>query len=175
MPSKRATPRPQASSGSSAGSPQLANALLLGIALCTGIGTLFARGRLSWPPTQLLASVFTVAGFLAMIGPILLHRRESSEVGLGELLWMSGGLVVWVFDLAAVARGDYRTVAWATPLGYQPMGLTILVVLIAAWRCKVAGSSWSWTNVTGWTLGLFWVAMAVYTLIPSRVLGMAMR
>ena len=172
MATKRVPPKPQASSSSA--SP-LINAMLLGAALCGGIGILFARGRLSWPPTQLLASVYTVAGCLAMIGPILLHRRESAEVGLGELLWMSGGLVVWVFDLAAVARGDLRTLSWATPLGYQPMGLTMLAVLLAAWRCRVAGPSWSWTNVTGWALGLFWVAMAASTLVPARVLGLAMR
>ena len=175
MPTKRVPPKAQASASASS-SPPLLNALLLTVALCGGLGLLFARGRLSWPPTQLLASVFTIAGCLAMIGPILLHRRDSAEVGLGELLWMAGGLVVWIFDLAAVARGDLRTLSWATPLGYQPMGLTILAVLLAAWRCRVAaGASWSWTNVTGWALGLFWVAMAASTLLPARVLGLAMR
>jgi hypothetical protein len=172
MSSKRAAPKVPAQSASS---PPLANALLLGVALCGGLAMLFARGRLTWPPTELLASVYTVAGCLALIGPILLHRRDSSEVGLGELLWMAGGLVVWMFDLAAIARGDYRTFSWATPLGYQPMGLTILAVMLAAWRCRVAGSSWSWTNVTGWALGLFWVAMAASTLVPARVLGLAVR
>ena len=172
MATKRVPPKAPGSASSAA---PLLNALLLGAALCGGIGILFARGRLSWPPTQLLASVYTVAGCLAMIGPILLHRRESSDVGLGELLWMAGGLVVWIFDLAAVARGDIRTLSWATPLGYQPMGLTMLAVLLAAWRCRVAGASWSWTNVTGWVLGLFWVAMAASTLMPGRVLGLAMR
>jgi hypothetical protein len=172
MASKRVTPKSTAPTGSS---PPLANALLLVIALGLGVATLFGRGRLSWPPTQLLASFFTVAGFLAMIGPIVLHRRESSEVALGELLWMAGGLVVWVFDLASLARGEYKTTTWPTPLGYQPMGLTILVVLLAAWRCRVAGASWSWTNVTGWVLGLFWVGMAGYTLLPATVFGVAMR
>ena len=166
----RAPVSPPASS-----SPPLGNALLLGSALCYGIGTLFARGRLEWPPTQLLASAFTVAGCLALIGPVLLHRRIAGEVGLGELLWMAGGLLVWVFDLAALARGDGRTVSFATPLGYQPMGLTILAVLIAAWRCKVGGPGWTWTNVTGWALGLFWVAMAATTLVPARTLGLALR
>jgi hypothetical protein len=172
MASKRVAPKPTASASTT---PPLANALLLGVALCYGVGTLFARGKLTWPPTQLLASLYTVAGCLALIGPILLHRRESSEVGLGELLWMAGGLVVWVFDLASLTRGDFRTLSWATPLGFQPMGLTILAVMLAAWRCRLAGSSWSWTNVTGWALGLFWVAMAAYTLVPGRVLGLAMR
>jgi len=172
MASKRVAPKP--SSAPSATAP-LANALLLGVAICYGIFTLVARGKLSWPPTQLLASAYTVAGCLALIGPIVLHRRGSTDVGLGELLWMAGGLVVWVFDLAAVVRGESRAISWATPLGYQPMGLTILAVMLAAWRCRFAGSSWSWTNVTGWLLGVFWVVMAASTLLPARVLGLAMQ
>jgi hypothetical protein len=172
MGTRRTAPKPPASSTTP---PPLANALLLVVALGLGITTLVSRGRLTWPPTQLLASLYTVAGFLAMVGPIVLHRRDSTEIALGELLWMAGGLVVWVFDLASLARGEFRTASWSTPLGYQPMGLTILAVLLTAWRCKVAGTSWSWTNVTGWILGLFWVAMAAYTLLPPRVLGVAMR
>ena len=171
----RRVPAKSSASAPASGSPPILNALLLGAAFCGGFALLFSRGRLTWPPTQLLASVYTVAGCLAMIGPIVLHRRDAPEFGLGELLWMAGGLVVWIFDLAAMARGDFRGTSWATPLGYQPMGLTILAVLIAAWRCRVAGSSWTWTNVTGWVLGLFWVAMAATTLLPARVLGVAMR
>lgn len=166
---------PAKSSAPAPASAPLGTALLLGAAFCHGLGTLFARGRLTWPPDQLLASTYTVAGCLALIGPILLHRRESTEVGLGEVLWMAGGLVIWVFDLAAVARGEARNLSWATPLGYQPMGLTILAILLATWRCRVAGSNWSWTNVTGWALGVFWVAMAATTLVPARMLGLAMR
>ncbi len=165
----------QAPRSSGPSSAPLGNAILLGVALCSGLGTLFARGRLEWPPTQLLASAYTVAGCVALIGPIVIGRRGSSEVGLGDLLWMVGGLVIWIFDGAALARGDRRSLAWATPLGYQPMGLTVLAVLIAGWRCRVAGASWSWTNVTGWLLGVFWVAMAGMTLVPTRILGLALR
>ncbi len=173
MASKRVPTK--APSAASPASPPLLNALLLAVAVGGGLATLVSRGRLQWPPTQLLASLFTLAGCLAMIGPILLHRRDQAEVGLGELLWMAGGLIVWVFDLAALVRGDLKPASWATPLGYQPMGLTILVVLIAAWRCRIAGPNWSWTNVTGWALGVFWVGMAAWTLVPPRLLGLAMR
>ena len=86
-----------------ASSAPLGTALWLGSAICYGVGTLVSRGRLEWPPTQLLASLFTVAGCLALVGPILLHRRDSGSLGLGEMIWMAGGLVVWVFDGAAVA------------------------------------------------------------------------
>jgi hypothetical protein len=81
---------------------------------------------------------------------------------------MTGGLLVWVFDIVAVVRGNWRTMAWSTPLGAQTMGLTILAVLLAGWRCRLVGRNWSWTNVTGWLLGLYWVGMAVVTFLPAR-------
>jgi hypothetical protein len=60
------------------------------------------------------------------------------------------------------------------------MGLTILAVLIGGWRANggVRGGSWSWTNITGWMLGMFWVGMAAASLVPSRnfsLLGLASR
>jgi hypothetical protein len=170
MAPKRIPPKPAASSAF-----PWVNALLLGAALSYGIGLLFVRGRVSWPPYQLLANLYTVAGCLGLVGPILLGRSDSSPFGLGELLWMAGGMVIWTHDLAALARGDARTAAWSTPLGYQPMGLTMLAVLLAGWRCRLGGAQWSWTNVTGWILGLFWVGMAVSTLVPAGSLGLASR
>jgi hypothetical protein len=151
------------------------NAVLVAAALCYGLAVLVTRGRVSWPPHQLLASLATVAGCLALVGPIVLSRGEPGEGGLGELLWMTGGLLVWVFDAVAALRGEWRSAAWVTPLGDQAMGLTILAVLLAGWRCRVAGRGWSWTNVTGWVLGLFWVGMALSTLWPARGAGLALR
>ena len=79
---------------------------------------------------------------------------------------MAGGLIVWVFDLAAVARGEWRGLAPATPLGQRTMGLTILAVLLAGWRWRPAARDWSWTNVAGWVLGLFWVGMGLASMTP---------
>jgi hypothetical protein len=176
MASKRAPFRSSsaATSGSPASGPVF-NAVLVGAAVGYAILLLVNRGKLAWPPNQLLASLYTVAGCLALVGPIVLVRGESGEAGLGELLWMTGGLLVWVFDAVAAVRGDWRTTAWVTPLGYQTMGLTILAVLLAGWRCRVAGRGWSWTNVTGWVLGLFWVGMAVVSMFGTRGAGVAMR
>jgi hypothetical protein len=151
------------------------NAILVGAAVCYGLVILVNRGKVSWPPNQLLASLYTVAGCLALVGPIVLARGENAERGLGELLWMTGGLLVWVFDGVALARGEWRTNAWVTPLGYQTMGLTILAVLLAGWRCRIAGRGWSWTNVTGWVLGLFWVGLALSAMWSGRVVGLASR
>jgi hypothetical protein len=175
MASKRAASKSNALATGSGFSGPLMNAVLLGAAVCYGIAILVTRGRMSWPPSHLLASLYTVAGCLALVGPIVLARGEAGEAALGELLWMTGGLLVWVFDLFALIRGDWSTTAWATPIGTQTMGLTILAVLLAGWRCRLASRSWSWTNVTGWILGIFWVGLAIGTMIPARALGVAVR
>ncbi len=88
---------------------------------------------------------------------------------------MTGGLLIWVFDAVALVRGDWRSTAWVTPLSHQTMGLTILAVLLAGWRCRVTSRNWSWTNVTGWILGLFWVGMALAAVSAARTAGIAAR
>jgi len=172
MAAKRTTSK---TASPAAASGPVFNAVLLGAAVCYGLVLLVNRGRMNWPPNQLLASLYTVAGCLAVVGPIILARGGEGEPALGELLWMTGGLLVWVFDVGAALRGDWRTTAWVTPLSYQTMGLTILAVLLAGWRCRVANRNWSWTNVTGWILGLFWVGMALASMAPGRVASVALR
>ena len=160
--------------GSSAASPAL-NAAILGGALAYGLYLLVVRGRMSWPPTDLLANAYTVAGCLALVGPIVLFRRESPEGGVGELLWMTGGVLIWIFNLAALARGEMNSGRLATPVAAGTMGLLILAVLLASWRMRGAARSWTWTNVTGWVLGLFWVGLALATLWPDSPVRLASR
>lgn len=140
------------------------DAALLGAALAYGLWLLVTRGRVGWPPHQLLTSLYTVAGCLALIGPIVLLRREPADGGLGELVWLTAGLLVWLYDAVALARGELRTLAPATPLAAMPLGLVVLAVTIGGWRTRGAGRSWTWTNVTGWVLGIFWIGMAVSSL-----------
>ena len=68
MAGKRA-PVKSAISGHSAATGPLFNALLLAAAVGYGLLLLVNHGRLSWPPNQLLASLYTVAGCLAVVGP----------------------------------------------------------------------------------------------------------
>lgn len=171
-----AMPLKNPAASSPAPSAALTNALLVVLAVGCGLATLVARGRVSWPPTDLLANAYTLAGCLALVGPVVLARRDASTGGLGDLLWMTGGLLVWLFDVAAALRGGFRTLAWATPLGYQAMGLTMLAVLVAGWRVRGAGREWSWTNVAGWILGLFWVGMGLSSFLTTgHALGLAAR
>lgn len=146
----------------------IVNAIMVASALAVGIWLLVERGRLSWPPSELLSSCYTLAGCLALVGPILLFRREPGEGALGELLWMTGGLLLWVYNLTALLRGDIQAHSWATPLAMAPMGMAILAVLLAGWRLQPgSGKTWAWTNVIGWILGLFWVGMGLYALVPT--------
>lgn len=170
MPAKRPMPRTEGRRPA-----PLGTAIWLGLATVGGVGSLVSRGRLNWPPTELLADLATVGGCLALIGPILMHRKGSQEHGIGDLVWLAAGMLVWVFDLAAVARGEARGWNWATPLEAQAMGLSVLAVGLAAWRSGVARPTWAWTNVIGWVLGVFWVASAVSSLWPTRALGITGR
>lgn len=168
-PSKRAN-----RSASAQASAPLVNTLLVGAALAYGLWLLVAGGRLSWPPSELLTGAYTLAGCMALIGPFLLGRRQRRNEGaLGELAWMCGGALVWIYNLAAIVRGTFRPESWATPLSPQTMGLTMLAVLLAGLRLQGAGRSWSWTNVVGWLLGLFWIGIGLTGLFSngSKLLG----
>ncbi len=144
--------------------------------LCGGV-LLVQKGRLTWPPYQLLSSLSTLAGCLALVGPLILIRSGEIEGSLGELLWLTGGLLVWFFDIEAVVQGQWKTMPWATPLHDRTLGLAILAVLLAGWKCGLAGRNWSWTNVTGWLLSAFWVGMAFcsWFLAPAWRAGLAAR
>ncbi len=155
----------------------IANALLVGAALLWGAVLLIHRGRLTWPPYQLLSSLSTLAGCLALVGPLILIRSGEIEGSLGELMWLSGGLLVWIFDIEGVVQGHWRSLQWATPLHDRTMGLTILAVLLAGWKCGLAEWNWSWTNVTGWILSAFWVGVAFCSsfLVPAWGASLAAR
>jgi hypothetical protein len=157
--------------------PAIANALLVAIALACGAAILVHKGRLTWPPYQLLSSLSTLAGCLALVGPLILIRSGEIEGSLGELMWLTGGLLVWFFDIEAVVQGRWQTMPWATPLSDRTLGLAILAVLLAGWKCGLAVRNWSWTNVTGWLLSAFWVGMAFssWFLAPAWRAGLAAR
>ncbi len=150
------------------------NALAVASAVGYGLWVLVGQGRMEWPPRELLAGAYTLAGCLALAGPLVLARRDreggSGGSGLGELAWLSGGLVVWIFNLASAVQGDARALLRATPIGARSMGLIVMAVVLAGWRLgSRQGRGWSWTNVTGWVLGLFWIGLAVWSLVPERI------
>jgi hypothetical protein len=167
--------KPDASASGGSISPPLVNALLVAAAIAYGLWLLVHRGQVSWPPTDWLANLYTLAGCLALVGPLVLARRGGAGGGLGEHLWLSAGLLVWIFDLAAAWNGHGRGLAWATPINSQALGLTLLAVLVASWRTRGSGRDWSWANVTGWMLGLFWIGLGLASLLPTRTFSLAIR
>jgi hypothetical protein len=175
MGAKRAVPNMSRSASPS--NHAIANALLMAAALLCGMMLLVQKGRLVWPPYQLLSSLSTLAGCLALVGPVILVRSGEIEGSLGELMWLTGGLLVWLFDIEAVMQGRWKTMYWATPVHDRTLGLAILAVLLAGWRCGLADRNWSWTNVTGWILSTFWVGMTFWSwfLSPAFRAGLAAR
>lgn len=159
---KRAPAATPKNSGGGGQSPLL-SAVAIMAALGYGGVLLVQNGRLSWPPYNLLGSMFTVFGCIALVGPFILCRRAPGDAYLGELVWLTCGLLIWMHDLAFVARGDWKTAPWATPMSYQAIGLAALAIVIAGRQCGIAAKSWAWTNVVGLILALFWVGMGVWT------------
>jgi hypothetical protein len=139
--------------------PAIINAFFIAAALLWGTTLLVQKGRLAWPPYQLLSGLSTMAGCLALVGPLILARSGTAEGNLGELLWLTGGLLVWIFDIEGAVRGDWRSMHWATPLSDRTMGLVILAVLLAGWKCGLCPWNWSWTSITGWALGALWIGI----------------
>jgi hypothetical protein len=142
-------------------SQAIANAVLIVGALAWGTILLVQRGRLTWPPYALLGSLSTIVGCLALVGPPILARSAEGHASLGELAWLTGGLIVWLFDIEAALSGHWQANRWATPLQDRTMGLMILAVIVAGWRSGLSEWKWSWTNLTGWLLSAFWIGMAI--------------
>lgn len=151
------------------------NIALLGSAAAYGLWLLVSRGRMSWPPSDLIANLYTVAGCMALVGPLVLFRRDGGEAGVGETVWLTGGILIWVFNIASLVRGEGRLAALATPISAGMMGLIILAVGVAAWRGRSGAKSWAWTNVAGWGLGIFWIGLALATIAPGNPVRLALR
>lgn len=144
-------------------------AVLVFAALSYAIWVLVQRGRLSWPPYALLGSCSTIAGGIALVGPIVLARWGDSAEPVGERIWRTGGILIWVFDLASVARGRISVVQWITPIEASQMGLIMLAVMLSGWSrsSSSGGFRWSWTNLVGWCLGVLWALLGVLAVWDS--------
>ncbi len=158
---------------SSQGSTALFNAVLLSGAMTLGLWLLVSRGLISWPPTRLMGSLATVAGCVAACGPIVLIRRGRTELATGDLLWMVGGILVWLHAALALMAGNFQIEVVPTPLAPKVLATFMGTVLIAAWLLNGTGRNWTWTNILGWLLGSFWVGLGVASVmgvspVPTR-------
>jgi hypothetical protein len=149
------------------------NAAVIVAALGIGTWLLVQQGQLDWPPSRLLENLSTLAGCLALVGPILLLRQDRSKAGVGDLVWLTAGCLTWLYNLAALARGSFVLERAPNPSGALIMGLAIGAVSIAGLRLQGLGRAWTWTNITGWVLGIFWIVLGTLTLLPdSSPLGL---
>lgn len=155
MPVKRST------SAAGEGASPLWNAAVVGAAVAFAAWSVFARrGGSAWAWRELLTTITTVAGCLAIAGPFVLFRRGGDEQGVGDLAWMTSGLLILIFDLAAVVQGAPRSHNWVNPIEIRSMGLIVLAVLLAGRHQRGAEPLWTWTNVLGWLQSATWLAAA---------------
>lgn len=142
--------------------------MLLAGAVGIAVWALVRRGGMEWPPRELLSGAFTVTGGLALAGPIALWLHGAGDDrGLGERVWMTCGLLTWLFDAAGLARGETRPNTLISPIPATTLGLFALAIVIAGWRGRSDSNNWRWTNVLGWMLGLFWIGLAAWSLFPE--------
>lgn len=168
MAAKRPNPRPRES-----GDLLPAwNAALVAAAVAVAGYVLVARGRLSWPPRELIATSSTLVGCLTLIGPLILWTRRGDQPGsLGDLVWMACGLSAWAFGLSLWARGDVARLDWIAPAEPRILGAVAIAASVAAWRIGRLRLEWSWTGVVGGCLALFWIATGMADSLardPSR-------
>ncbi|GIW88862.1 MAG: hypothetical protein KatS3mg108_3186 [Isosphaeraceae bacterium] len=150
-----------------ASSTALGNAAIITIALALGLWTLVHRRQLDWPPSRLFAAATTLTGYLALAGPLVLGRRTVHAAGLGDVVWLTVGLLFWLYNAASFLRGRFDLDQLHNPISPVGLGLAVAAVALASWRLHGPGRLWTWTNVTGWLLGLFWITAGAAALIPT--------
>lgn len=171
MPPKRSSTKAGAAHAGTA-TPPLVNALLLAGSLAYAIHLLVQAGAMRWPPTELFQAASTVAGCLALVGPLILWRSGiGAQPSLGDLVWLNCGLVVWVCNLISISRGEMPGKSWVAPIEPSLMGSLAIGCALASWKGAGARWVWSWTSVVGSLLGLFWMLGAVASLIPGDWIG----
>lgn len=171
MPAKRTNAK-AGGAPATASPPPLVNALLLAGSIGYAVHLLVQAGAMHWPPTELVQAGGTVAGCLALVGPLILWRGGSSgEASLGDLVWLNCGLLVWVCNLMAMSRGELPGKSWVTPVEPGLMGAFTIACVVASWKGARARWVWSWTSVVGGLLCTFWVVGGLASLMPGDWLG----
>jgi hypothetical protein len=160
--------KPNSGGGNGASSSPWGIVLLLAGSVGAAAWALVQRGGMEWPPRELISGAFTITGGLALAGPIALWLRGSGDDrGLGERIWMTCGLLAWLFNIAGAVQGDVRPNTLISPIPPITLGLFALAIALGGWKGRSDATNWSWTNVLGWMLGLFWIGLAAWTLFPD--------
>ena len=97
-------------------------------------------------------------------GVVVNHAIAEQFAEIGVILLLFGiGLRFHLEELIAV---------WRIALPGALIQSTVSTAALA-WGLHLLG--WTWTNVTGWVLGLFWILSAAATLVPARSIGLVSR
>lgn len=184
--------RGSSSSSSSSGNAQARNTRpialskpVLNLMILTGAGILFVRvgirqGWIDWPPTQLGKILATLAGWIALAGPLVLfrHEEQAGSMGVGDRVWITTGLLLWLKLSLQIGTGNLPSVeAVTTLIDSRDMALVSAACLIGGMMGKPKNSHWTWTNLVGWGMSVCWMTSV---LLPAdsnfgRILALVMR
>jgi hypothetical protein len=143
------------------------NFLIITAALLLFLRVSVRQGWVNWPPSNLSAILSALAGWVAIVGPLVLfrHEEQTGAMGLGDRVWITTGIVIWLRFLQGVATGRIPGFDSITSL-VKPsdMAIITLACLIGGMISRPKRVYWTWTNLVGWGLGLCWLATV---LIPS--------
>jgi len=83
------------------------NFLILSVALLLFLRVSVRQGWISWPPSNLAAILTALAGWVAIAGPLVLfrHEEQTGAMGLGDRVWITTGIVIWLRFLQGVSTG----------------------------------------------------------------------
>lgn len=160
-------------------SKPIANLVILSISLVAFLRLAIARHWIDWPPSQIGPILSALAGWIALTGPWILYRHEENAggMGVGDRVWMTSGLALWIALAANVARGRIPNLQSAvTTLGAQELALLAGATLAGGLLARPAATRWTWTNLMGWFLALAWISASALptgtSLWPVLALGL---
>jgi hypothetical protein len=151
------------SSKSSSGSRPFVNLVIISISLGAFLRLAVARGWVDWPPTQIGPILTAFAGWVALTGPWILfrHEEQSGGMGVGDRVWITCGLALWIalgMNLAGGRMPSLQSITSA--IGPKEMAVLAAATLAGGILARPSGSSWTWTNITGWLLAICWLTAA---------------
>lgn len=137
------------------------NLLILSGAIILFVRVGIRQGWIDWPPTRLGAILAALAGWIALAGPLVLfrHEEQTGSMGVGDRVWVTTGLLLWLKIFLQVSSGNLPTVeSFATVIDSRDMALLSMACLFGGLLGRPKNAHWTWTNLVGWGLSLCWVA-----------------
>lgn len=137
------------------------NLLILSGAVILFVKVGIRQGWIQWPPANLGSILASLAGWIALAGPLILfrHEEQTGGMGIGDRVWVTTGFLLWLKIAIQLFTGRFPSIeAVATIVGPTDMALISMACLAGGLIGRPKSSHWTWTNLVGWGLSLCWLS-----------------